>query len=104
MSTALSVYVTNSTLAGTIATGYGFRVSEGGTGLALVTVGPFGAPFGLDDWEVTTVMDLLRAADARSRRGRLYDGDGSGTIDARERMLRAQANFVFSLINEWGGI
>jgi hypothetical protein len=52
-----------------------------------------------------TVCDLLRAADARTRRGLLYDldGDGDATV-ALETSDRTMANDLFTAINEAGHI
>ena len=51
-----------------------------------------------------TVLDILLAADARSRNGSLYDLDGSGTISSSERSLRVMANTVFTALNQQGDI
>jgi hypothetical protein len=104
LAVALAVYVTNQDLAGTTAAAYGFRVTAGGVGNATFNVGSNGAAFGVANYTTMTVLDLLLAADARSRNGVLYDLDGSGTISGYERSLRALANTVFAAVNQQGGI
>jgi hypothetical protein len=53
------------------------------------------------------IIDLLLATDRMSLDGLLYDdadgdGEGDGTIDDWEQLLRTLANDVYSAINEWG--
>src|SRR5438093_3849111 len=104
MATALAVYVTNQSLAGTTATAYGFQVSATGLGTRTFNVGSNGAAFGVANNSSVSVMDLLLAVNARSRNGLLYDLNGSGQIDAAEVSLRTMGNNVFSGINETGDI
>lgn len=103
MAAALGVYVTNLTLAGTTAAAYGFQVSEYGLGAATVNVAAGGAAFGVANNATMTVLDLLLAVNDRTVNGVLYDLDGSGTISAAERNLRAMAYGVFADLNELGG-
>ncbi len=95
LATALSVYVTNSTLAGTVAVDYGFAVSEYGLGAATFNVGSYGAAFNVEDDTEMTVLDLLLATDSLSTNGLLYDLDGD---------LRVMANEFYTAINEQGDI
>lgn len=102
LATALAVYVTNETLAGTTASSFGFQVTASGVGAATFNVGSSGAAFGVADGTVLSVLDILLATDERSTDGLLYDTDGSETIDDFERFLRTLANEVYSAINEAG--
>ncbi len=104
MATALAVYVTNQTLAGTTAAAYGFQVTATGVGTRTFNVGNRGAAFGVANGTSVSVMDLLLAVNARSRNGLLYDADGNGQIDSTEAGYRTMANDAFSAINEAGGI
>jgi hypothetical protein len=98
MALAMSVYVTNSTLAGTTAVSYGFGVSSIGLGAATVNVGDDGAAFGIDDNSVITIMELLLRTNARAKAGVLWDSNGNGLTSA-ENMLRADALDLFTTIN-----
>lgn len=104
MATALAVYVTNQTLAGTTATAYGFQVTETGVGARTFNVGNRGAAFGVANNSSVSVLDLLLAVNARSHNGLLYDIDGNGQIDSTEATYRTMANDLFSAINEAGDI
>jgi hypothetical protein len=104
MATALAVYVTNQTLAGTSAAAFGFQVAADGLGTRTVDVAGNGAAFGVADHSTHTVMDLLLAADARSHAGLLEDADADGRIDAAEVGFRTQVNAVFTTVNEAGDI
>src|SRR5262249_50087430 len=73
--TALAVYVTNQTRAGTTASAYGFQVTENGVGVRTFNVGSNGAAFGVADNASVAVLDLLLAVNSRSRNGLLYDLD-----------------------------
>ncbi len=96
LATALSVYVTDSTLDSTgIATHYGFTVSGAGLGTDTVNVGSSGDAFGVANNTVMTVLDLLVAADAQAVNGVLYNGNV---------IKRNEANSLFSALNEAGGI
>jgi hypothetical protein len=105
MATALAVYVTNQTLAGTTAAAYGFLVTDSGIGTRTFNVGTSGAAFGVANNTSVTVLDLLLAANSRSRKGLLYDLDGNGKANnPLETSYRTMANDVFSAINEAGDI
>ena len=104
MATALAVYVTDQSLAGTTATAYGFQVTATGVGTRTVNVGSNGAAFGVANNSTVSVLDLLLAVNARSHSGLLYDLNGDGQIDSSETGYRTMANDMFSAINEAGGI
>jgi hypothetical protein len=105
MATALAVYVTNQTLAGTTATAYGFLVTASGIGSRTFNVGESGAAFGVANDSDVTVLDLLLAVNSRSQSGLLFDLDGDGdACDALETVYRVMASSVFSGINEAGDI
>ena len=104
LATALAVYVTNQSLAGTTAASYGFRVTTYGLGAAGLTLGGNGVAFGLSGTVSVTVMDLLLAVNDNSRKGVLFDTNGDGRIDFLEGVYRTIANDVFGAINELGGI
>ena len=104
LATALAVYVTNSSLAGNVASAYGFQVSVNGVGYSKFNVGTNGAAFGVANGSSVTVMDLLLALNTRTRRGLLFDTDNSGTISSSEQNFREMANTVFSGINDLGNI
>ena len=98
------MYVTNQSLAGTAAAAYGFRVTADGIGARVFNTDGNGAAFGAADNSNVSVMDLLLAVNARSRNGLLYDLNGDGRIDASEAGYRAEANDLFSSVNEAGDI
>ena len=101
MATALAVYVTNQTLAGTTAAGYGFLVTANGVGTRTFNVSGNGAAFGVANNASVTVLDLLRTVNNRSKNGLLYDLDGDGDAnDSLETSYRNMVNNVFSFINE----
>src|SRR5438874_1821756 len=104
MATALAVYVTDQTLAGTTAVAYGFQVSATGLATRTFNVGNNGAAFGVADNSSLSVMDLLLAVNARSHNGLLFDLNGDGRIDGSEAGYRAAANDLFTAINEAGDI
>src|SRR5207253_2648746 len=84
MATALAVYVTNQTLAGTTAAAYRFQVSATGLGTRTFNVGCRGAAFGVANNSSLSVMDLLLAVNARADNGVLYDLNGNGQITCSE--------------------
>lgn len=111
MATAFATYFTSSNLAGTIATDYGFNVTDTGIGTNVVNVGGNGAAFGVADETDLTIMQLLRATNALTDQpdsllgaSRIYDTNGDGVIDSAEASLRAKANSVYTSINEGGDI
>lgn len=92
---ALDVYVTNSNLAGNVATSYGFGVSTGGLSIATVNVGTDGAAFGVKDNSTLIVMDLLYLTNIRAHNGVLWDANGDGTLSLAENILRTEAYSLF---------
>lgn len=95
MAVAIAIYVTNESLAGTVAQSYGFVTSANGVGGMLFNVGDSGAAFGVADNTDLTVMDIMLAVDDQAVLGVLYDGDA---------FLRQLANEVLTAINEQGDI
>ena len=96
LATALAVYVTNANLNSSgVGSRYGFIVSGAGVGTATWNVGSHGAAFGVANNTTRTVLDLLRATDARAVNGVLYNG---------KTAKRSEANSVYSALNEAGSI
>ena len=96
MATALAVYVTDQSLAGTAATAYGFKVTTDGAGVCTVSVGSDGAAVGKANNTVMSVMDILLAVDDLwTVQGYMY---GTNTT------LQNQAADLFGAINAKGGI
>ncbi len=105
MAVAFASYVTNETLAGTVAAEYGFLITEHGVGTRTFNVADGGEAFDVVDNTELTVLDLLFATNRHSFNGRLYDEDGDGDADDEwETILRTLANDVYSAINEQGDI
>lgn len=103
MAVAFATYVTNETLAGTVAADYGFLVTECGVGICEFDVGESGQAFGVDNGTKLAVLDLLFATTDMAVGGVLYDRDGDGDADDDlETLLRTLANDVYSAINEQG--
>ena len=99
MAVALATYVTNSSLAGNVATSYGFVVSTGGLATATFNVGVNGAAFGVNNNTVLTVLDLLTLTNTDAHKGILWDLYGNGSLSAAETILRLQADALFDAIN-----
>ena len=107
----MATYFTSSNLAGAVAAGYGFNVTDTGIGTNVVNVGSNGAAFNVFDDTNLTIMQLLLATsgltddpdDILGAAG-IYDTNGDGEINAAEAALRVQANNVYTAINEGGGI
>lgn len=101
LGSAFATYVTNSQLAGNVATKYGFIVNTTGTGAAGVSVGKSGAAFGVANYTVLSVWELLKATDASSA-----GGSGATRYDPYNgsKTLRNMANTVYTYINEKGDI
>ena len=111
MAVALATYFTSNDLAGDVAAGYGFNVTDTGIGTKVVNVGASGAAFGEVDNTDLTIMQLLWATndltdlpDGISGSAHIYDTNGDGVIDSAEAALRTLANDVYSTINEQGDI
>ena len=96
---SLAVYVTNSNLAGSVGTSYGFAVSTGGLGSATANVGVNGAAFGINNNTVMTIAELLSRTNARAHKGLLWDADGNGSFSSAESILRNQTYSLFDSIN-----
>jgi phage terminase small subunit len=96
---ALNTYVTNSSLAGNTAASYGFAVSSTGLGGSTANVGVNGAAFGINDNTVMTITELLSRANARARKGTLWDSDGDGVLNSAETILRNQVYSLFDAVN-----
>jgi hypothetical protein len=103
LATALSVYVTNSTLAGgTYATASGFSVAAGGgAGVATVNVGSDGAAVGQANGTTMTIMDILLAADQHASHAATAAGFA---LYAGDQATRGLADDLFGRINDLGGI
>jgi len=101
MALALADYVTNSNLAGTVATPYGFAVSTTGLGAATANVGVNGAAFGINNNTVMTITELLSRTNTRARKGRLWDANGNATWNAAEAALRDQVFSMFESIDNF---
>ncbi len=96
---ALNVYVTNSTLAGNAAASYGFAVSSTGLGGSTANVGVNGTACGINDDTVMTIAELLSRANARARKGTLWDANADGSLNSAETILRNQIDSLFDTIN-----
>ncbi len=92
LATALSAYVTDSSLAGTTATSYGFTVTAFGTGINTYNVGSNGSALGLSNNTAYSLVTLLAAIDSESSGGAINSSATSA------------ANSVFTAINKAGGI
>ncbi len=92
VATALAAYVTDSSLAGTAATSYGFTVTTYGTGVDNYNVGSNGSALGLSNNTVYSIVTLLAAIDSESSNGSINSSASSA------------ANTVFTAINKAGGI
>ena len=95
MGLALSMYATNSTLAGTVAQKYGFLVNAGGVGAATYNVGDSGAAFNVATNTTMRIMDILKETNNRSVNGILYNNSAA---------LCSLANLVYVGINTIGGV
>jgi hypothetical protein len=111
MALALATYFTDRTLAGTVATAYGFNVSDTGIATKIVNVGTKGAAFGVANGSDRTIMQLLLATNNLTDQPNsilgfdaIYDRDGNGVISSSEASLRTMANDLFGAINDAGGI
>jgi hypothetical protein len=103
LATALSVYATNSTLAGgSYATSYGFTVAAGGgAGIATFNVGSDGAAVDHTNGTTTTLMDILLAADGHAT----HSGAAAGfVLYSGDQATRNLADDLFGRINDTGGL
>ncbi len=87
MAVALATYFTNQTLAGVVATSYGFNVTGTGIGTKIVNVGTSGAAFNVTNGSDLTIMQLLLATNSLTDQpdaflgfAAIYDTDGNGVI------------------------
>src|SRR5262245_22984993 len=99
MAVALATYFTSRNLAGGVAAGFGFNVTDGGIGTKLINVSSSGAAFGVADNTDLTIIQLLLATnsltdmpDHRLGFAYIYDKNGDGIIDAAEAALRSKAS------------
>jgi len=101
LSVAFATYATNSTLAGSVAVKYGFKVNTMGTASATVNIGAAGSAFGvanntsLSVWQILRATDQLSAGGTGASRFDLYNGN---------QTLRNLANTLYTYINEHGDI
>ena len=95
LAAALNVYATTSSLGGSAAKSYGFKVTSAGLGATAFNVGTNGAAFGVADNAKPTVLQLLQSADSQAVGGVLYAANPS---------LRPKAFNVFSGVNDLGEI
>jgi hypothetical protein len=95
MAVALAVYMTDSDLAGTAATKYGFNVSTTGTADKSINVGSNGAAFDVANNTNISVWEALSKADEHAVAGKLFNGNTT---------LQTMANTVFNGINNNGDI
>jgi hypothetical protein len=79
MATALSVYVTDSDLAGNAGARYDFNISADGTGAKLYNVGLLGSAIGIADNSSVSIMDLLLLANAEKQAG-TYNASAFGAL------------------------
>ncbi|GAB5442987.1 MAG: hypothetical protein Fues2KO_33360 [Fuerstiella sp.] len=107
MAVAFATFFTSSNLAGSVATNYGFNVSDTGIGTNIVNVGNRGAAFNVDNHTDLTILQLLLATNAltdvpdnHTGFASIYDRNGDGQIDSYEAFLRTLANDMFSSIND----
>ena len=90
LAVALAAYATDSDLAGTTATAYGFNVSASGTAAKTYNVGSNGPSLGLAANGLYSILDLLYAANTVAVDGGLYVNDNG---------LRSRVTSVFDGIN-----
>lgn len=96
LATALSIYVTSSSLAGgNYASAYGFSVTSAGIGALTFNVGSAGSLLGVSNGSSRSVMDLVRRASDRASGGRLFASNASARGDLAD---------MFFSINILGGI
>ncbi|MDV6033430.1 MAG: tandem-95 repeat protein [Phycisphaera sp. RhM] len=114
---ALSVFATSETLAGTVAQDYGFSTSADGIAYATIDVldvltvdeseqlGLSETIGNIDENGNAKIIDILIATDKLATMGLLYDsgdetnGDGDGSIDNAEQLLRKLAHKLYGSIS-----
>jgi len=79
LATAITVYVTDSDLAGDIGTTFGFNVSADGLGALKYNVGAYGEAIGLVNDTPYTVFELLQQASLQKQAG-TFDAGAFGAI------------------------
>jgi len=110
MALALATYVTNESLAGTVAQQFGFITSATGVGSALFDVdaalgaGSAETLFGAGTSSTLSVQQIMLLTDSQTSNGLLFDTDANGKINRAEKSLRSLANELFTAINEAGDI
>ena len=77
LAVALNVYVTTSSLSGTAAVAFGFKVSATGLGARSYSVGLDRAAFGVANNTTLDVYQLLQAVNRKAVNGVLYNGDAT---------------------------
>ncbi|HKM54433.1 MAG TPA: S53 family peptidase, partial [Isosphaeraceae bacterium] len=92
LATALAVYVTDSSLAGTVATSYHFTVTASGIGVNTFNVGSNGSTLGLTNNTSYSLVTLLATVDSQSSNGAVNSSVSNAW------------NSVFTGINQVGGI
>jgi hypothetical protein len=86
LATALDVYATTSSLGGTAAQAYGFRVTPEGFGAEFFIVAKDGAAFGVANGSVVTVSQLLAAVNQQAVNGALFAGHTSYLDPAEDQL------------------
>jgi hypothetical protein len=94
MAVAFATYVTNSSLAGTAGTNYGFLVTDYGVGIETWNVGEYGFLFDAEDYSDVRILDMLFATDGKTVDGVLY-------VDF-DAIYRSFVNDIYTAINEAG--
>ena len=100
MATAFATFFTSSNLSGrSVAASYGFNVTQTGIGTKVVNIGSNGAAFGVANNSNMTIMAILLATNELTENNgsgyrNIYDTNGDGVLDDREKALRVLANNV----------
>jgi hypothetical protein len=92
VATVMSAYVTDSSLAGTVASSYGFTVTAYGSGIDNFNVGSNGSALGVSNNTAYSIVTLLAALNSDS-------SDGSVSGSATNAAIT-----IFTAINKAGGI
>ena len=92
LATDLSAYVTDSCLAGTLGSSYGFTVTACGSGVDTYNVGSNGSPLGLTNNNAYSLVTSIAAVDSQSSSGSINSSACNATSS------------VFTAINTAGGI